>query len=185
MLDLDGPATDIAPLAGRIASRSLARGRPARASNVFQEQATFGPDKAVDDDEGTRWATDEGTHAAWLEVDLGSPQLIGRVVLREEYGRRVQKFELQYQDGNDWKTFATAGEIGPELRMTVGPVTARIVRLNILSATEGRRCRSSNCCRRALTRRPFSSSGSGKARCGSALCCVWLGNAGHDQSSAG
>ncbi|GMU83967.1 MAG: hypothetical protein AMXMBFR47_38370 [Planctomycetota bacterium] len=104
---------------------------------MFQEQATYGPDKAVDDDEGTRWATDEGTHAAWLEVDLGSPQLIGRVVLREEYGRRVQKFELRYQDGNDWKTFASAGEIGPELRMTVGPVTARIVRLNILSATEG------------------------------------------------
>ena len=137
VLELDGPAAEMPVLPGRRASRSLALGRPATASNVFEAQAAFGPDKAFDDDEGTRWATDYGTHAAWLQVDLGTPQSIGQAILCEEYGRRVQEFELQVQDGEAWRTFARGKEIGPELRVTFSPVTARIVRLNILSATEG------------------------------------------------
>ena len=137
VLELERPAAEVAPLSGRLPSRSLARGRPATASNVYRGMPEFGPDKAFDDDHDTRWATDDGTHAAWLQVDLGSPQAIGQAVICEEYAPRVQKFELQYQDGPGWKTLAAGERIGSELRLSFAPVTAQVVRLNILSSTEG------------------------------------------------
>ena len=43
----------------------------ATASNVYQNQAEFSPDKAVDGRDDTRWASDGGMHQAWLELDLG------------------------------------------------------------------------------------------------------------------
>jgi len=137
VLELERAAAEITPLPGRLPSRSLARGRAASASNVFRGMPEFGPDKAFDDDYDTRWATDFGTHAAWLQVDLGSPQTIGQAVVCEECGPRVQRFELQYLDGQDWKTFARGQQIGTELRLGFAPVTAQVVRLNVLSATEG------------------------------------------------
>ena len=66
--------------------------------------AEYGPDKAFDDDAGTRWATDAGTRQAWIAVDLGKPAVNRRRQDHEEFGKRVQKFELQYEDDGQWKT---------------------------------------------------------------------------------
>ncbi len=133
-LDLDGPAGEIPPVG--LPSASLAYGQKARASNVFQKNSGYGPDKAVDDDPVTRWATDSGTKQAWLEVDLGKAVTFDRVKISEEFGR-VQAFELQYRDGATWKTFAKGTKIGSEYVKQFEPVTAQRVRLNILDSTEG------------------------------------------------
>ncbi len=133
-MKLDGPAGDIPPLV--ISSASLASGKKATASNVFQNSSAHGPDKAVDDDPGTRWATDSGVKQAWLEVDLGKPVTFNRVAISEEYGR-VRRFELQYKDGETWKTFLLGARIGRDYSQTFEPKTAQYVRLNILDATDG------------------------------------------------
>ena len=57
---------------------SLTTGAKATASNVYQNQAEYGPDKAVDGHGDTRWATDSGVTSAWLEVDLGKPVTFSR-----------------------------------------------------------------------------------------------------------
>ena len=95
--------------------------------------------RAVDGDMGTRWATDSGTHAAWLEVDLGAPTAFSRVTISEwiEFSPRVRKFELQYKDGDAWKTILEGAQIGDEFTKDFAPVTARYVRLNILDAADG------------------------------------------------
>jgi alpha-L-fucosidase len=136
-LELDAPAIGIAPIAATGNSHSLARGKPARASNVFQNDQNYAAAKALDDDEDTRWATDGSTGPCWLEVDLGKPQTFDRAVIQEciDFGVRVQAFELQYKEGSQWKTFYRGKGIGKDLAVTFAPVTARIVRLNI---TEGR-----------------------------------------------
>ncbi|MCY3020326.1 MAG: alpha-L-fucosidase [Planctomycetota bacterium] len=134
VLNLDGPAAEANP--SKTASASLAKGKKATASNVFQKMADYLPDKALDDDEDTRWATDAGTHQAWLEVDLGQPAAIGQVMVKE-YEKRVKKFELQYKDGDQWKTFLSGTTIGSNFTKTFDPVTAQVVRFNILEATEG------------------------------------------------
>ncbi len=134
VLKLDGPAAGVK--VGRLASDSLTAGKAAAASNVYNNMKEHGPDKAVDDDPDTRWATDSGAHKVWLEVDLGKAVTIGRAFISEEYDR-VRGFELLYKKGQDWKRFASGGKIGKNLTVKFDPVTARFVRLNILRATEG------------------------------------------------
>jgi len=136
VLQLDGPAAEANP--GRLASDSLAAGRKATASNVYRNLVDrYGPAMAFDDDPDTRWATDTGTHEAWLTVDLGRPQTIDRAAIREAYAHRVEKFELQTQEGDAWKTFARGTRIGEEFTIRFEPATAQVVRLDIVEATEG------------------------------------------------
>jgi len=115
-LQLDGSADELDPVG--VPSASLAHEKKARASNIFQKNRQYGPDKVVDDDPATRWATDTGTKQAWLEVDLG-------------------KAELQYKNRTQWKTFGRGTKIGADYSKTFEPVTARQVRLNILNSTDG------------------------------------------------
>ena len=133
-LELDGPVAGITP--GRISSGSLAFSKKAIASNVFRKMQGYGPDKAFDDDPTTRWGCDWGTKSAWLEVDLGEACTLGRALISEPYDR-VQKFELQAHDGQDWRTFYQGKTIGENLTVKFPPVQARRVRLNLLETTDG------------------------------------------------
>ncbi len=142
VLELDGPASALAPVAVAVAvggGGSLSSGRPARASNVFMKLEEFGPGEATDDDASTRWATDSGTKSAWIEVDLGAVQEIGRVGIDEAYGTRVRRFELQVRaaEGDEWRTCLTGTTLGGGYEKGFPPVKARWVRLNVLEATEG------------------------------------------------
>jgi alpha-L-fucosidase len=133
-LQLDGPADDLDPVG--LPSASLAAGKKARASNIFQQNSHYGPAMAVDDDEATRWATDSGTHQAWLEVDLAKSTTFNRVKISEAYDR-VQQFELQYKNNGQWRTIIDGIKIGQSYVKNFEPVTAKRVRLNILDAADG------------------------------------------------
>ncbi|MBN1805827.1 MAG: alpha-L-fucosidase [Sedimentisphaerales bacterium] len=135
VLKLDGDAGEISPRS--LPSGSLATGKKASASNVYQKNPAHDPDKAFDDDPATRWATDAGTNNAWIEVDLGKSATFNHVKISEAYDR-VQLFELGYKDGdNRWKTIDSGTKIGHDYSKQFEPVTARIVWLNINKATEG------------------------------------------------
>jgi alpha-L-fucosidase len=138
-LDLDKPAMEIPPLKVARPSGSLAIGAKATASNIFQNDAGYGADKALDDDMDSRWATDGGTSQAWLEVDLGKPNDLTKVEICEwvDSGNRVRQFKLEYKDGQAWKTIFDGNEIGAKFSRAFDPVKAQHVRLNILKASEG------------------------------------------------
>jgi alpha-L-fucosidase len=70
VLELDRSALGLAALEVPAAT-SLTTKAKATASNVYHSPAEYGPDRAVDARDEARWATDEGTTSAWLEVDLG------------------------------------------------------------------------------------------------------------------
>jgi alpha-L-fucosidase len=135
-LKLDKPAIGIAPIAVSSLGQSLAEGKKATASNVYQNNNHYAGAMAVDGDELTRWATDASTGPCWLEVDLGKPETFNRALIDEcvEWGARVKAFELQSKEGDEWKTFYSGKAIGKQLEVKFEPVTARVVRLNI---TEG------------------------------------------------
>ncbi len=136
-LKLDGPAEDLAPIRVPSQSDAVSLDKPAKASNVHQKQSEYSADKAFDDDPGTRWATDGGTHSAWIEVDLGRETTINRATISEACGERIRKFELLSRDGDSWKTFYKGTTVGEKGQFTFDPVRVRVVRLNILEATEG------------------------------------------------
>ena len=134
VLELDGPAADVAPV--RQMSGSLAFGKKATASNVFENDATYAPEKAFDDDPTTRWGCDYGTHACRLEVDLGEVKTFDRATISEPYGR-VRKFALQVKRDDDWETFHEGTTIGETLSIEFPATTGRHVRLDLRETTDG------------------------------------------------
>jgi len=133
-LTVAGKAFDIKPV---IKIDSVSFGKSAKASNFFQNDKEYDPAKAFDEDSGTRWATDGGVKTAWLEVDLGSEMTIRRALIDEGGWNRVGKFELQYKDGDNWKTFYTGSTIGSNKEITFEAVKGRYFRLNILESSDG------------------------------------------------
>jgi alpha-L-fucosidase len=138
-LELDRPASAIAPVATPAASLSLATGKKATASNVFGNMAEYGPGRALDGNSETRWATDSGSRSAWLEVDLGKPVVIGRAVIEQAYPelQRVRKFAIEYWQDGKWQPCYRGENLGATLEATFQPITAQRVRLNISEATDG------------------------------------------------
>ena len=104
-LELDSAAGRIPAIAvpGMV---SLCTKAKATASNVYQHDATYGPDKAVDGHDDTRWATDSDTKSAWLEVDLGKPAEFGRAVMRQAFPelKRIRKYAIEYWQEGQWKS---------------------------------------------------------------------------------
>ncbi len=138
-LELDRPASAIAPVVTPTLSQSLATGKKARASNVYRNMAEFGPRKAFDDNSETRWAADSGTKSAWLEVDLGKPAVIGRAAIEQAFPelQRVRKFAIEYWRDGRWQVCYRGENLGATLEATFPPITAQRVRLNITEATDG------------------------------------------------
>lgn len=135
-LVLDGPAKDISPRSGPSLPEAIAK-----ASNVFQNWAGYGAEKAIDGDETTRWATDAGVYSAWLEVDLGKPKKINgvRIMEADEFGKRIKRFALEFktEERGEWKPILMGTDIGGNFVRRFVPTTARYWRLNILEAIEG------------------------------------------------
>jgi hypothetical protein len=114
------------------APRSLAAGKPATASNVYQTNPAYGAAMAFDGNPATRWATDAGTTQAWISVDLGKPRTVGKVTM-SEYGGLVRKFQIQYQKDGAWVTAVEGSAIGTHFSRDFEPVKAQVWRLNINS----------------------------------------------------
>lgn len=135
VLELDGPASELAPLP--LPLSSLTAGKSIEASSTFFDPRPphADPENAVDDDVFTRWAVDAGQQQAWLEVDLGKPTTFNRARISEQFDR-VEEFELQYKEGDGWRTFARGSTIGPAYSSQFEAVTSRHVRLNILKASD-------------------------------------------------
>jgi alpha-L-fucosidase len=117
-------------------SGALTAHRPATASDVHPGGTQFGPDKAVDDDPETRWATSDHINQAWIEVELAQPSTISRLAI-QELDPRLSKFQLQYRltPNDEWKIAYEGTKAGTRFTTTFTAVQARYVRLNILDST--------------------------------------------------
>jgi len=137
-LELDRSTLDIAAVdvAG---AASLATNAKASASNTYRNQAQFGPDKAVDGRDNTRWATDAGTKSAWLEIHMGQPKTFSRAAIKQACPelKRIRKFAIECWQDEQWKTIVRGENLGAHYSVKFEPVTAQRVRLNITEATDG------------------------------------------------
>ncbi len=138
-LKLDQPARAIKPIPVPAVKLSLTTNGKAKASNIYQGNMQYGPDKAVDGNLETRWATDSGIKVAWLEVDLGRPTLIGQAVIEQAYPelQRCRKFAIEYWQDDQWKACYQGENLDVTLNVSFDPVTAQLVRLNFSETTDG------------------------------------------------
>ncbi len=139
-LELDGAAFDLSAVdvPGPVSLTAHAHAKTT-ASNVYQNLAEYGSDKAVDGRTDTRWATDSGTTSAWLELDLGQPVTFSRVRIKQAFPelKRVRKFAIEYWRDEQWKPCYLGENLPATLAAKFESVTAQRVRLNITEATDG------------------------------------------------
>jgi len=137
-LELDRAALDLTAV-DVPAPVSLTTQAKAIASNIYQNQAAYSPDKAVDGKGDTRWATDSGVKSAWLEVDLGQSMTFSRAVIKQAYPelKRVRKFAIEYWEADQWKPCYRGENLGAKLVAKFDPVSSQRVRLNIAESTDG------------------------------------------------
>jgi alpha-L-fucosidase len=114
----------------------LAQGKPAKATNVRGEDATFGAAKLTDGDRDTYWTTDDNVTEAEATVDLGEPVLFNRVRVQEyiALGQRVEGFAIDARIDGAWKTIAEGTTIGPRRILQFEGVVADRVRLRLTSS---------------------------------------------------
>ncbi len=110
---------------------NLAKGVTATASSSESNPFTsYQPGRAVDGDSGSRWASD-WSDDQWLQLDLGSTNLVKRVTLDWEkaFGKSY-RVELS-TDGTTWQTAwsTTVGDGGLDTAQFAG-VPARYVRVH-------------------------------------------------------
>lgn len=130
-LELDGPAEELAVISP-LAQGALTLGKPSSSSSDWGQGYTHA--MAFDGDEATRWGAAPGTTFGWLQVDLGAPTTFDKALILESPWDRVRRFELQYREGETWRTFHEGTTMG-DLAIEFDPVTAQCVRLNVLEAT--------------------------------------------------
>lgn len=116
---------------------TMPRPKSATVSSVYKDNTRdLGADKAVDSDIGTRWAVNEGTDQAWLELDMGAPIEFGTFLIDERTWNRVSKFKVEYKDGGGWQPVHEGTNIGVGFSRRFPPVMARFIRLNILECRD-------------------------------------------------
>jgi alpha-L-fucosidase len=81
---------------------------------------------------GTFWQAEDTDKEPWIEIDLGRPQKMGKVILYES-GQNIKSFELQYKTGSEWKTFYKGTTIGSRKEIGFKPTETQYFRLLISS----------------------------------------------------
>lgn len=81
---------------------------------------------------GSFWQPSESDKMPWIEINLGKPQRFSKVVLYESM-QKVTSYELQYKDGEEWKTFHSGTTIGLRQEIRIKPVNAQYIRMVINS----------------------------------------------------
>lgn len=145
VLELAGSAENIAP----VEEPNLTRARAVKvtASSFRGDAKQFKPENTVDENRATYWTTEQGVTNGWLEYDLGKPCTFSRAILDEGDDGWIRHVQIQIKVGEEWKNAFEYKHGHPELWKMIpmelfcpefkfASVTARIVRVKILSATQ-------------------------------------------------
>jgi hypothetical protein len=119
----------------RLYARSFGGMHPvksATATDVFGNNTKdLGPQMATDHSLGTRWAMNLGKEQGTLELDLGEPKPISKMIIDERSWDRVSGFRVDYKDGDEWKLLFEGRDIG-DFKKEFPQVTTQYVRLVLL-----------------------------------------------------
>ncbi|MBB6669482.1 alpha-L-fucosidase [Cohnella nanjingensis] len=116
---------------------NLAADATAIASEAMDED--HAPSRLFDGDRDTYWCPPPGVEQAVIEIELNDAKTFDRVVLMEpiRHGQRVERFKLEWKDGDDWRELYRGTVIGYKRICVFDPVSTRSVRLTI---SESRWC---------------------------------------------
>ena len=111
--------------------------RPVKASSLFEGRVEYLPECAVDEDPNTRWLAQSSDTMPVLTVDLGSIKRFNTINIMEPYNSHIQAFEVQYLDGEEWKTLFKGTTIDSKFTKQFAAVESRKVRMVITKFKTG------------------------------------------------
>ena len=122
----------------KVSGQDLALHRPVNTNNVRGNTREFGGEKALDGNEKTYWATNDGVTRATIEIDMEGPAEINAVEIAEANGMegRVQEYKVEGQVNSDWLLLSQGTTIGDRKIDKFTTTTVWKVRVTILKAKE-------------------------------------------------
>lgn len=133
VLTLDGPA-ETAQVRRPV---PVSQGKRATASSVRGGDPALGPERAVDGDENTGWVPGPSPLEAWIEIDLGAEERVGRVSVRAAAPGEGGKFEIRSAEGQTWRTVVSGSSLRLARDLRFLPVRTRRIRLVLIDPPEG------------------------------------------------
>lgn len=114
-------------------AHDLAKGRPAKATNLRGSSDRFAAANLTDDDPATYWATDDNVTTASVEIALARPAPLDHVVLQEhiELGQRVQSWSLEALVDGNWTEIFRGTTIGSKRIANFPTINTDTLRLTI------------------------------------------------------
>lgn len=110
-------------------SHDIASGKSVTAS---ESKNGYEADLLLDGNPDTYWAPEEGTEDASIVVDLLKSETFDHVVLKEHrMGQRIERFTLEYKDGDQWKPLFEGTIIGRKRICSFEAVNAQYIKLTI------------------------------------------------------
>lgn len=131
---------DVASIAGfhrkleSIFSQNLAGRATLKASDVRGQSLNFDPQKLVDGDPDTYWATDDAIHTPELTLDFKEPCKFNIIRLREaiQLGQRIGAIGIDIWQQNKWMEVAEATSVGAcRLIQLSDPIETQRLRLRV------------------------------------------------------
>ncbi len=115
---------------------NLALNKNATASNYRGNLDQYHPNKMLDQDKNTYWATDDDVIKSSVEIELGKPVQFDLIVLSEfiASGQRVTSFTVEAIHDDHWHIIAEGTTIGYKRILKVQKTKTNKLRLNILEA---------------------------------------------------
>ncbi|MDR3268358.1 MAG: alpha-L-fucosidase [Tannerella sp.] len=117
-------------------SNNLAAGAKASADTYRGKSKQYAAAGVTDGNEETYWATDDQVQSGRLEIDLGAPQTIRYVLVREyiRLGQRVRQFNVEAWKDNAWVEIAAGTTVGHKRILPVEAIETSKIRVNITDA---------------------------------------------------
>jgi alpha-L-fucosidase len=123
----------------RTFATDFAASKVATATNFRGGNATYAPSNLTDGNPDTYWATDDNVITPSVVIDFGVNKTFDKILLQEytALGQRVEAFTVDAWNGVKWTTIVNESTIGYRRIVSITPVTASKIRVNI---TKSRAC---------------------------------------------
>ena len=117
-------------------ANNLALNKSATASETRGNAAEYAAQNTTDANPETYWTTEDHTHAATLEIDLGNTQNVNRVLLQEyiKLGQRVEEYTIDALVKDQWVVIDTGTTIGYKRIFRFPTVQTSKLKINILKS---------------------------------------------------
>ena len=125
-IETAGNVMNLKPM--EIASQSLSYQKTATASSNPEPRWRGIGSITNGDWVGQFWIPAKDDKTPWAEIDLGKPVKISKAIIYES-GNAIKAFEIQYQQGETWKTIYKGTTIGSRAEFKLSGITAQKVRI--------------------------------------------------------